>query len=247
MMTKPTWVFVAGTYRSGSTTQYQMIRDIVEQTDNGIGIGYHTEAKLKDFDTHSNKFVVCKVFEPLFIGFRNEPSYAKRFFDEGRVLAVVTIRDPRDIIVSMKKRAEGRKQNGQEKEWDFSETATTNFPIWLGWLEKWIDLGTEITLVSSFEEMTENLYREAKRIAEHLEIDITADHAGKIAKKYRISEIMKRQRKHKISGEKQDLWLPQIPAIAFGTSRHYRTWLSQPEVKMVEIANHNFMKRFGYL
>ena len=38
-MTKPTWVFVAGPYRSGSTTQYQMTRNIVEETGNGLGVG----------------------------------------------------------------------------------------------------------------------------------------------------------------------------------------------------------------
>ena len=44
------WVFVAGIYRSGSTTQYEMVRDIVTQTGNGIGIGYHTENKLTEYD-----------------------------------------------------------------------------------------------------------------------------------------------------------------------------------------------------
>jgi len=49
-MTKPTWIFVAGPYRSGSTTQYEMARDIVEKTNTGIGIGYHNERRLKEFD-----------------------------------------------------------------------------------------------------------------------------------------------------------------------------------------------------
>ena len=60
-MSKPTWVFVAGAYRTASTTQYQMARDIVEQTENGIGIGYHTERKLKEFDEKESDLVVCKV------------------------------------------------------------------------------------------------------------------------------------------------------------------------------------------
>jgi len=49
-MSEPTWIFCAGTYRSGSTTQYRITRDIVESTKNGRGIGYHTEDKLKEHD-----------------------------------------------------------------------------------------------------------------------------------------------------------------------------------------------------
>lgn len=241
------WVFVAGTYRSGSTTQYQMTRDIVEQTDNGIGIGYHTEGKLKDFDKPENRYIVCKVFEFLKNGFRDEPSCAAKFFKQNRVKAIVTIRDPRDIIVSMKKREEGRKRNGKEDKWDFEKTATVNFPIWLNRLEMWIDLGPEITLMSPFEEMTQNLYREVKRIAQHLDIEITSDHAKTIAKNYTIAEMNRRKRECKERDRKEDAWLPSVPGVVFGTSGLYNTWLSQPEIKMVEIANESFMKRFGYL
>ena len=103
---KPTWVFVAGPYRSGSTTQYRIVEDIIDETNNGKGIGYHTEKKLKEFDVEGNKpFVVCKVFEFLPESFRGEESYGKTLHDEGRVMSVVSVRDPRDIIVSMRKRA----------------------------------------------------------------------------------------------------------------------------------------------
>jgi len=253
-MNKPTWIFVAGTYRTGSTTQYRMTRDIVETAKRGIGIGYHTEDKLKEYDKTDNEFVVCKVFEPLWIGFRGNPSYAKRFFDEGRVKALVTIRDPRDIITSMKKREEGRNKKGNESEWDYKEVVTQNFPVWLGNLEKWIDLGEDLCLVSRFEVMTLNLFRECKRINEFLQMGLDEDALKGIAKNHTVAAIQRYKEKCKAQGIKEDSEnrddkerLPSVPGIAFGTSGQWKTWLSGPEIKMLEDTNKAFMERFGYL
>ena len=84
---KPLWLFVAGTYRSASTTQYRIAADIVRDTGSGVAIGYHTESKLadsgnlghdnadrvKETAAHENielkrdqPIVVCKVFLPIF-------------------------------------------------------------------------------------------------------------------------------------------------------------------------------------
>ena len=241
-MSKPTWVFVAGPYRSGSTTQYQMTRNIVEETENGIGIGYHTEGKLKEFDTEGPRYVVCKVFEFLPEGYhdihdaeRFKPSYGKVIYDEGRLRAVVSVRDPRDMIVSM------RKRSGDD--FDFKHTATVEFPRWLGNVEKWIALG-ELTHCSRFEDFTLNLLREVKAIAAHLEIEIGDEHAKSIAKRYTISEQRKRKDEYDRPGNKRHL--PSVPGIVFGTSGHYATWLTTPERKMVYEANQGYFERFGY-
>lgn len=243
------WVFVAGCYRSASTTQYQIVRDIVEITDSGIGVGYHTESKLAKFDKRDHGIVVCKVFEPLWLGFRGKSSYAKKFFDEQRVKAIVTMRDPRDIIVSMMKRSEGLTKNGKKSEWNFEETATINFPIWLSNLEKWIDLG-DITLVTKYAEMTNGLsglITETKRIAQHLIVELSDKQIRTIASCYTIEAMNKRKTKLRQTKEKADPWIPAIPGIVFGTSNIHKTWLSGPKRRMVEQANQHFMERFGYL
>jgi hypothetical protein len=257
-MAKPVWVFTAGTYRSGSTTQYRICRDIVERTGNGIGIGYHTEGKLKEHDKPKHPFVVCKVFDFLPEGFHNiheegkhMPSYGSKFFTEGRMKSVVTIRDPRDIIVSMRNREEGRNRPGQKVAWDFETTVRENFPAWLEQLVKWIDLGPDITLVSKFELMTQNLNAEVRRIAQHLDIDLAHDMRGAIAKQYTVPALRRAKRQHQQrrkedKGAREDPWLPGIPAINFGTSGMHETWLSGPERKLVEGVCEGFMKRFGY-
>lgn len=250
-MGSPTWVFVAGTYRTASTTQYQLTRDIVEGTGNGIGIGYHQEKKLARFDTEDVRYVVCKVFEFLPEGFRGELSLGKKFLDENRLKAVVSIRDPRDIIVSMRKRSTdlGKEivwEGDGENQWSFVHTASVDFPKWLGDLEKWIDLGPELTLVSKFELFTSNLYREVRRIADHLDISLSNDAAKDIAAKYTIASMTQRKREAKADGRAEDSWLPSVPSVVFGSSGIYRTWLTPREQASVEKYNGEFMRRFGY-
>lgn len=226
---------MAGIYRSGSTTQYEMCRDIVQETNNGIGIGYHTEKKLKEYDG-KHKMIVCKVFEPLFKGFRDKPSYAKKFFDDNRVLAIATMRDPRDVMTSMKKRSEGRNKNGNNTEWDFEEVAKENFPIWFKRLDDWYEWGA---MQTRYEDMILNLFKECKRIANHLNIDTDDNLLKSIAKLYTISSIQERNQKDKGM-------LPSRPGIVFGTSGTNKTWLSAPERKMVEKSVGWFIEKYGY-
>lgn len=245
MMTKPTWVFVAGTYRTGSTTHYQMTRDIVEETGNGIGTGYHTEDRLREFDAVSDqRYVVCKVFEYLPQGFRSKTSHGELIYRQKRLKAIVSVRDPRDIIVSMRKRDDQR----GGKPFDFKCVATEEFPVWLGQLGCWADLGPHIALISKFEDFTVNLLTEVRRIARHLGIELSGELAGVIAARYTIQAIQKRKEEHRKGGpdKREDPWLPSIPGIVFGTSGHWRTWLDEEEREMVYEANSGFFERFGY-
>ena len=129
MPDKPTWIAIAGTYRTGSTTLYEMTRDVVETTKQGYGTGYHTESRMKDFDNiEKGRYVVTKVFQPFFdpevIEPRTKgPSRMVKFLEEERLKAIVSIRHPLDIITSMKKRNEGRGEKGGKDKWDFEVTA----------------------------------------------------------------------------------------------------------------------------
>jgi len=233
-----------------------MARDIVEETNCGIGIGYHTESRLeeRDRDTPKKRIVVCKVFKFL----PQTSPWGEKFLKEGRLKALCTIRDPRDIIVSMKSRGGARKKDGRKVgDFDFHLTASEFFPVWLGQLEQWIDLGPRITMMTKYEELIVNLYKEAKRIARHLEINADDDLLKTIAKRYTIQSQLDAKKKHQEARKKamdeeenaprEDPWLPSVPAIKFGTSGHWRTWLSTGEVALVEKHNRGFMERFGYL
>lgn len=246
---KPTWVFVAGTYRTASTTHYLITRDVVELTKSGMGIGYHTESKLEEFDDPENnknaKFVVCKVFKFL----PQHSKFGKEFLAQGRLKAVCTIRDPRDIIVSMRTRGENRGRGGKHSDvtFDFDTTVKENFPIWLGQAQQWIDLGSQTTLLTRFEDFVANLFRETRRIANHLDIDLPKELAHEIAKKYTIQAQRETKRRVRAEDKQEDPWLPSIPAIVFGASGIYTSWLSTVEKRMVEEHNGGVMKKWGYL
>lgn len=275
-MNKPTWVFVAGTYRSGSTTHYGMVRDIVTKTNSGIGIGYHKEDRLKDFDSfewpdmaaikklydnhniqHDFKrvpkfsynpyYIVCKVFEFLPNGFRNEISHGEIIARGQRLKAVVSVRDPRDIAVSMQNRS--RELSGNV--FDFKKTVTKDFPTWLGNVIKWADLGEDVTLVSKFEDFTQHLLREVRRIASHLDIDLTDELAKDIAKQYKTGAIRKKKDEYWKKRRdnlrlREDPALPSIPALLFASSGQWRQELTEAEANMVYNANRAFCERFGY-
>ena len=241
----PTWVFVAGPYRSGSTTQYRIARDIVEETRNGKGIGYHTEERLRTYDVPGGKkYVICKVFEFLPDGFKDGPSHGRKIYVDDRMKTTVTVRDPRDIIVSMRRRAKTYKQD-----YDFEQWAKQDFPVWLGNVEKWLDLGNGLVYMSRFEDFIHNLLAETRRIAEFLDIELEDKHAKDIAARFsiRAQQDAKEAYKKAKPDAKEDKWLPSIPEIIFGTSGHYTTWLNRPEQRMIEEANADFMRRFGYL
>lgn len=245
-MSKPTWIFVSGTYRTGSTTQYEITRTIVEATNNGIGIGYHTEEKLKEYDASGHDMIVCKVFAPLWEyyydthdGMKKKESYGKRIFEDNRLRAVATIRDPRDIMASIKRRNRGK------PEFNFHHVATKELPRWLDDLQKWIDLGT-LTYYSKFEEYTQHLPKETANIAEHLNILLGKNQHHDIGNLFRIDALEERKGEHNKPPEDQKRHLPSVPGIVFGTSGQWRQWLTRPEQKAVEWAAAEFIERFGY-
>lgn len=246
-MTKPTWVFVAGTYRSGSTTQYQITRNIIEETNNGVGIGYHTEEKLSDWDETPHRFIVCKVFAPLWLYYydthdnmKQKTSYGKRILEDGRLKAIVSVRDPRDIMTSIKRR------NQDKPEFNFHHTATEELPRWLADMMQWIDLGPEITYWSKFEDFTLNLPNETSAIAKHLGIKLGERDHHNIGNRFKIEEQMKRKGEYRKPPEDQRRHLPSVPGIVFGTSGQWQQWLSRPEQRAVYEANKAFFERFGY-
>jgi len=146
-MTKPTWVFNCGIYRSASTTQYQITRDIVEAVDRGRGIGYHSRKKLQANDVpNDGKYIVCKAFVFL-------PSVCRMtsgFLDENRLKAVCSIRDPRDVIASMKV----RHNRHFADPFPTRHRITVDLPQWLRDLQQWVE-----TVLRSFWVLTYQVTR----------------------------------------------------------------------------------------
>ena len=239
---KPTWIFVVGTYRTASTTQYEIIRDILEDSKAGKGVGYYDQKgwKIRNFDDPKHgKYIACKNFTYL----PKENPLVKAFKEEGRLKAAGTIRDPRDIATSMMIRS----WNIDNDSWSFEETVTEFFPVWLGQFDEWVQELQQDMVVSRFEKFTKDLMYETKRLSKFLEIELTPQQIETIASRYTTKEIMKRKKEAKEQDEREDEWLPAIPAIVTGKSGIYKEYLEPEQIAMVEEANEDFLKRWGYL
>lgn len=236
---RPTWVFTVGTYRTASTCQYQIVEDVVQMTESGIGVGYHTSGKLDDWDEYRpGRYVVCKVFKYL----PEISTRANEFLKEGRLRAIGSIRDPRDIITSMKKRANERWPGEKDK------VLGEELPIWLGDFMKWVSLGPQITRVSRFEDFTVNLPWEVREIARFLEIDLPEGMDSEIAAKNTKEAQLARAAKLRELGIKEEHpMLPHLPGIVFGTSGQWAELLEPDEVRKVEQVAGSLMRRWEYL
>lgn len=243
-MAKPTWLFVVGSYRTGSTSQYLLAEALVQRTNSGIGIGYHTESKLVEYDkTEDARYIVCKVF--IFLPETSEQG--RRFLEGGRLKAIGTVRDPRDIIVSMRERS----KDLHNVAWNFEQTVTQDFPIWLGQFDRWAQLGPQVTLVTRFEDMILDLEKEVRRIAQHLDIQVTQEVALQIARDFSLpAQIRRKQRflarKNQVEGREHPV-LPSIPGWKFGTAGHWKMWLLPAEALLVQKHAQDYMQRWGYL
>lgn len=241
-MDKPVWVFVVGSYRTGSTTQFMLADELVQRSRTGKGIGYHTEDRLEEHDrTASPGYIVCKVFKYL----PETSAHGARFLKEGRVRAIGTCRDPRDIMVSMNTRA--KKQN--DASWNFQEVVVNQLPVWLRQFNQWADLGPELSMITKFEDMTLNLFREVARISRFLGIEISRAEMGQIAKSHTVMSLNRRKSKYfatRNDGDREHPTLPSIPSVEFGSSGHWRTWLSTAEIRLIEKHAAFYMDRWGY-
>ncbi|KKN85731.1 hypothetical protein LCGC14_0275360 [marine sediment metagenome] len=249
-MSAPIWVFVTGTYRTGSTTQNRIAAAIVEHANRGRGIGYHKESRLVEHDKDEDELVICKVFRYL----PDESETAARFLKEGRIRVVGTVRDPRDIFVSMQERA---RRSGKIGEFSGKTVINEKLPMWLGWFDMWVDkIPRNMIHVSKFEVMIEDLSAEALRIATFLGIAISLKEARTLTNPFRLpdqqkakDEYWKKRRKLEKAGEnppREHPVLPSLPAVVFGTSGHWKTWLNHTQVRMIERSCKKYMARWGY-
>ena len=243
---KPTWVFVVGVYRTGSTTQYRMVEEIVQSTNNGVGIGYHTEGRLEAHDMRDDLpgkgYIVCKVF----IYLPETSPHGERFLREGRVKVVGTTRDPRDIYVSMRTR-EKERSNVVGIEY-FDKTVREGFPTWISQFNRWADLpGAHIV---RFEEMTKNLHGEVRGLAQFLGIPLNSEQIHEIASHYTI-EAQKRDKEAYYQepdreNRREHPVLPSIPDVLFGTSGHWHDLLTNVEARVIKETTAQYMARWGY-
>jgi len=212
-----------------------MAEDVIQESESGVGIGYHTETKLKEWDDYDRRYVLAKVFVYL----PETSEHATRFLKEGRIRAIGTVRDPRDIVTSMMGRA--------GSQWDFDQKVSEELPKWLAQFTKWAQLGPGLSRIVRYEDMIPNLGREVREIAKFLEIDLPEGMDFEIARRYTIKAQKERAERFRGTGERDHPYLSVIPGIVFGSAGQWQTWLSPAQAKKIEKVTEGFMKKWDYL
>jgi len=171
------WIVCCGMPRSGSTVQYLLTKDIVENTGTGKAVGFVNNQVFDDIYQENNfkyERIVIKTH-------RAFPSVLS-LFDRKEAVAIYVYRDMRDVVLS---RIHKKNKNRFNYE-NVDRFVHLNIKSYLQWLS------VSPVLISRYEEMVEDLEREALRIANILGVEITKSFASKLAGKYSLEKQKKR-------------------------------------------------------
>lgn len=174
-MGEPAWIFCCGMYRSASTLQFQIAARLVK--DGGVGqqvgwIDWKRFPEVRNLYANYNGLKVTKVHTC------SAPIISE--FVKNNAKGIYIFRDIRDVYTSsMKQRLKAFDQLWNE---GFIESCLDNY-------KKWNSLPR--VLVSNYEEVVENLPREVKRIATHMDVNISLD-SQRIADGYTVEIQQKR-------------------------------------------------------
>jgi len=234
------WIFCGGMPRSGSTLQFQITAQLVEDA----GLGKRLEwVKPADFGRlrkqHQN--------DPGWKVFKTHTCTEKmeKEFHRGNAKGVYCYRDLRDVVVSTMRKFD----LAFEKLWD------------LGFLDdrfreyqKWTALPQ--VLISKYEEMVADLPGEVERIAAHLGVAIPAEKCAAIAAEHTIERQKSRIEEAKKSGELRE---GAVQGILFDPTTNLHTnhihdgavggWkeiLTREQIERLETKAADWLRAHGY-
>ncbi len=235
------WIICCGMPRSGSTVQYQLTKEIVENNGNGKAIGFVRKSEYKELYHKYNgqcKNIVIK-------SHRFIPD-AVPLFEEGNAKAIYVYRDIRDAVLSRIK-----KRNITFKCSEALELVQLNLGTYYQWQY------VSPILISKYEDMVADLKSEALRIGQHLEIEVSEEYASELERKYSIEQQKKRiaSFNYEIKGVKQKRWNAHYDKetqlhsnhIRSGKTEQWKTDLSSMQVALIEERAYDWLMAQGYL
>jgi hypothetical protein len=170
------WVFCCGMYRSASTLQFQITSQLVKEANAGQQIGWIDAKRFAETQAtyaHEPGFQVIKVHVCT-------DAIATEFL-KGNAIGIYISRDIRDVYVSYLK----QRQKPFDYLWQegFIEECLENYKIWTN---------LPAVLISKYEEVMPDLSLEVQRIAQHLNLEVSATRCQEIAATHDISPQKKR-------------------------------------------------------
>lgn len=231
------FIFCGGMFRSGSTLQYQIVSQLIEDRGLGARITWHSP---EDFSairssTASNGQILIFKAHKLTADMLGE-------IEENGALVITAHRDIRDVVVSAMKK----------NDWSFRKIwRNDRLRYWTGRFDEWARQPG--ALVCRYDDMVKDLEGMIRRIADYLDISLSQDEVRSLANTYSLDN--QKDRADQVAQQLQTGGNPSkydphsllhYNHIAGGGIGEYKTFLQPAQIRAIEEECSEWMKRWGY-
>jgi hypothetical protein len=233
------WIFCCGMQRSGSTVQFQIAAQLVEEAKLGKRVEWVKAERFPELRQKYAEYPGWKVFKHHICTDEMASEFHQR-----TAMGVYVYRDLRDVCVSTMHKY----SMTFEQLWDSGFLADC-----LQQFQKWTSLPR--MLVSKYEEVVRDLPREVERIATHLGMSLEPQRYEQIAAEYVIAKQMQRIEDAKRAGRLQQgfadaLFDPHTNLhtnhIHSGEIGSWKEVLSADQIAVIENSAHDWLAMHGY-
>jgi len=231
------WVFCCGMMRSGSTLQYNIASDIVERHRLGRALGYVTAddfRRLHREHAGSDGMLVVKCHAYL--------GGARELLAQDRARAIYSVRDIRDVLVSLMHMKGFTFDELQQEGWIY---------VILAQHQAWA--GAERMLVSKYCTMIVDMHNEVRRIAEHLGVALTEEEIASTAERFGL-DAQKQRMPRSAEGLATNgaEWFESATLlhrnhIRSGEVEQWKTELTRSQIALIEHIAYDWLVAHGHV
>lgn len=237
MESKSKFIFCCGARRSGSTLQYNIVADIVENTNSGIRIEFVSPADFPLIKEKYKEVAGYKVFKTHFL-----TEEIKHEIEVEGALAFYTYRDVRDVIVSLINKEWAKKEKKSIKD------ATIKY---LNDYYSWMNIENNLVL-RKYEEFYLKINKECDFIANVLKLKLDEDVKQMIVDKLSLNNLKEKLQQRDVdvveyNGNHFDKkTLLHINHINNGDANQFLDFLNIDEILEIEAIATNWLCNNGY-
>lgn len=231
------FVFCGGMFRSGSTLQYQIVSQLIEDRGLGDRITWHSPeafSEIRSLHSSSSQMLAFKAHKLT--------SEMLKEIEHNGAKVITAHRDIRDVVVSAMKK----------NDWSFRKIwRNDRLRYWTGRFDEWARQPG--ALVCRYEDLVTDLHGVIKSIADHLDISLSENEIGSLAQEYSLDNQKLRAGQVAIqmqTGRNMSKFDPHSLLhhnhIATAGIGEYRKILLPAQIRAIEDECSDWMMRWGY-
>lgn len=231
------FIFCGGMFRSGSTLQYQIVSQLIEDRGLGSRITWHSPeafSEIRSVNSGSSQMLVFKAHKLT--------SEMRKEIEENGALVITVHRDIRDVVISAMKK----------NDWSFRKIwRNDRLRYWTGRFDEWARQPR--ALVCRYEDLVADLQGEIRRIADYLDISLSRGEIASLARSYsldnqklRADKVASQLQAGSNSGKYDPHSLLHFNHIATGGIGEYNKILQPAQIRAIEDECGEWMMRWGY-